>query len=390
MDTEPLARTRKPSWGEKLVEPASMAAIVFLSFLAAGAVLLIAGKLQFPSLGAGAGPYDVLKAIGLIALASLGVTIDLDGLALSVIPLGVIVAVTLLANGLSRQFVRDDARSKLDVLLVGVVTGVMACVAALVFRFEGDAAVRASASGALLYGTLWGSLMAAVGIWWGRRTPVERGISLPGILDESVQLARSAAATAAFGALVALLCLVIARLIAEPLPRSFGVGDAVAAILYLLAFLPNVLVAIFSLSVGATLQIGAQFDVGGELVGPLKSISLWDWGPGGSIARWLLLLLPLGVAARTGVLAYERTTSSNRALRSIVGCAVVVAVGVGILAAIGDARLGAGLVKRSGVGLVAVDALQATILTFLWIAGGGGLAFLVKTKLRERREGNVR
>ena len=387
MDTEPLERTGKPLWSERLVEPASMAAIVFLSLLAAGAVLLIAGKLQFSSLGAGAGPYEVLKAIGLIALASLGVTIDLDGLELSVIPLGVLIAVGLLANGLSRQFVRDDARSKFDAVLVGVVTGAMAFVAALVFRFGGQASVSASALGALVYGTLWGTVIAAVGIWWGRADPRARTPVLPAALDESFKLAVPTGATAAFGTVVTLLCLVIARLIADPLPRSFGLGDAVAAVIYLLAFLPNVLVAIFSLAVGATLEIGAQFDVGGELVGPLKSISLWDWGGGGSIARWLLLFLPLGAALQAGMLAHERATSPARALRSIVGCAALLAMVVGVLASIGDARLGAGLVKQNGVGLVAVDALQATILTFLWIACGGGLAFLGISKLRERKEG---
>jgi hypothetical protein len=390
VDTDRIERTHKPQWSERLVEPASMAAIVFLSLLAAGAVLLLAAKLQFPSLGSGAGPYEVLKAIGLIALASLGVTIDLDGLELSVIPLGVLVAVGLLANALSRQFVRDDARSRLDALLVGIVTGVLAFVAALVFRFDGDASVTASAVGALFYGTLWGTVIAAVGIWWGRGGPGDRALKLPGVLDESFRLALPTGAAAAFGTVVMLLCLVIARLIADPLPRSFGLGDAIAAILYLLAFLPNVMVAIFSLAVGATLEIGAQFDVGGELVGPLKSISLWDWGSGGSPARWLLLLLPLGVGLRAGSLAYERTTSPSGALRSLAGCAVLLAVVVGTLAAIGDARLGAGLVKQNGVGLVAVDALQAATLTFLWVAGGGGLTSLVMSKLQERKEGRGR
>jgi hypothetical protein len=132
---------------------------------------------------------------------------------------------------------------------------------------------------------------------------------------------------------------------------------------------------VFSLAVGASLEVGAQFDVGGRMVGPLRTISLWS--SDGISLRWLLLALPIAVGVANGIRTERKHPALPSAAKIVVGTAAIVAVAVGVLAAIGDARLGAGLVKQNGVGLVAVDALQAAILTFLWLALGGTLSAFV-------------
>ena len=367
---------------ENFAELASMAAIIFLCLMAAGALLLVAGKLQFPSLGAGSAPLDVLRAIGLIALAALGVTIDLDGLELRVVPLGALMVVAVVAKAMTQQVFKDGLRSKLEPWLVGLVVGLLASFSTLVFRFVGEAPISANTGEAFFYGSLWGSVVAMIGL---RGTELSVP-SRPHWLGDGFRVAAPACVSAATGALIVLVSLVIARLASDPLPRSFELGDAAAAVLYLIAFLPNVLVAIFSLAVGASLEVGAQFDVGGELVGPLKSISMWDWG-GAPIARWFLLLLPLTVSIQAGSLALRRASSPASALRSVVTGAALVALAVGLLAAIGDARLGAGLVRQNGVGLVAINAFQATALAFSWITIGGVLTVVLTLKARQRRGG---
>lgn len=362
-----------------------MAALLFLTLMAGGAALLVAGKLQFPSLGSGAGPFDILRAIGLIALASLGVTIDLDGLELSVVPLGLLAIVAAVFIAMSRQFTRDPERTLTDVPAVGFGFGLMCCVAAFVFRFGGDAPVAASPVAALLYGTLWGILLSGGASTFAGRGPV-MPVRAPPPVDEMMRDAVRCLPVAAYGALVALLGALIVRLASDPLPRSFGLGDAVAATLYLIAFLPNVLVALFSLGVGAAIEVGAQFDVGGEMVGPLRTISLWDWGSAPPL-RWFLVALPLAVGIALGVRTSARHRELTRALLDVVGTAALLALAIGLLAAVGDARLGAGLVKQDGVGLVAVNARQTTILTFLWITCVGTLSVLAARIVRRRSEG---
>lgn len=368
---------------ERLTELASVAALIFLTLMVAAAVLLVAGKLQFPSLGAGAGPFDVLRAIGLIALATLGVTIDLDGLELNVVPLGALALVAGAAVTMSRQFVRSPARTASDISIAGLGLGLLALLGAFVFRFGGEAPVSASPAGALVLGTGWGMLFLGVAIAHSDPGRIESR-RLPALVADALPEAWRALKIGVYGSLVALLCFLIARLAADPLPRSFGLGDAAAAFIYLVAFVPNVLVAIFSLAVGATLDVGAQFDVGGRMVGPLRTISLWDWGNAAPV-RWLLIALPIVMSIAVGLRSAKKERTFNGVASLVVPTAVIVAVAVGAVAAIGDARLGAGLVRQNGVGLVAVNAGQAAALTFLWIAAGGIITASITQAIGRRR-----
>lgn len=361
-------------------EALGLAAYMFLVILAAGAVLLVAGKLQFPSLGAGASPFEVIKAAGLLGLACLGVPVDLGGLELSVVPLGMLGVIAVACTAMARTFLKGPSSSAAtEAFIVAVSFAAMTGVAALVFGFGGDTKVEASALLGGIAGLVWG--LCFVGLGWFAAT----GVRLPWNLDYRLVtgwgVGRTFAGLAAIGSFIATLCLILGRLILDPLPPDFSLGDVAAAALYLIAFLPNVLVAVFSLAVGATLDIGAQVDVGGELVGPLRSLAIL--GGGGHGALKALLVLPLFVGVAGGYLAPKsRGPFSMLALRVSIG-SFGFASAVGMLAWAGDARLGAGLVRGEGVGVVAVHPLQAGLLTFAWSFFGA----LAGAWLAERMEG---
>jgi hypothetical protein len=357
--------------------------------------LLLAGKLQFASLGSGSGPLEVLRAIGLVALACLGVGIDLGGLTLSVIPLGGLAVVALSGTRLIRDVARRRERRTLgDVLKVGVALGVMCWLAALVFRFGGDVPVKAPAFESAALGFVWGCALAALGAALAARRDatsslVDRLDRPP--LGDGGRLSWKLGTWAAFGSLVALLLVIAGRLAADPLPRWFGVGDAAAALIYLLAFLPNALMAIFSLALGATLTLGAQIDVGGEIIGPLREISLFSWGRGGPpTGLFLLLALPAAVSIAGGVRAARRVRPLASVAQVVAVAAALLALATGVLASLADARLGAGLVRAQGVALVTVGPTQVAILTMLWTMVGGavGVALQRGIEARARRAGS--
>ena len=156
---------------------------------------------------------------------------------------------------------------------------------------------------------------------------------------------------------------------------NFGLGDAVAGLVYLVAFLPNVLVAILAISVGAPLEVGAQITIGGRQIGPLKTISLWDWGPDGT--PWFafaLLLIPIVALAGAGFFARRKATRARGGVRMIVTGAALFAATIAFLCWIGQARLGAGLVRSHGFAVIAANPLLVLVLGFAWaiVAGLGG------------------
>jgi hypothetical protein len=389
MGTTEIERVRRKLRGEGWVEAAQVAALIFLTLLALGAALLVAGKLQFASLGSGSGPLEVLRAIGLVGLACLGVGIDIGGLTLSVIPLGGLSVVALSGTRLIRDVARRRERRTLgDVFKLGVALGVICGLAALVFRFGGDVPVKAGPFESAALGFVWGCALAALGaaLASDRNGPA----SLVGKLDrpplgDGARLSLGLGSWAAFGALGALLLLIAGRLAADPLPRWFGVGEAAAALIYLVAFLPNALVAIFSLAIGATLRLGAQVDVGGEIVGPLRELSLFSWGgKGPPAALFLLLVLPAAVSIGGGVRAARRLRTSASVARVGSIAAVLFALVVGVLASFADARLGAGLVRSQGVALVTVGPTQVALLTLLWTLVGGAVGVVLQRGIEAR------
>lgn len=374
-------------------DAAGVAGMLFLSLLVVASVLLVAGKLQFPSLGSGASPLDVLRAIGLVALACLGVTVEIDDLPLSVLPLGALAAAAFLAYRLSRPVLSDRLHHPLlDGLKIGAPFGVLCLLGSLVFRFGGDVPVAASALESLIVGLIWGSMFGAAGSALADRGGLG---GHPAVATRSLGLVRPELrggvraggvmiGLASYGGLVGLLSIVVGRLASSDLPRNFQSADALAGVVYLAAFLPNAVAAVLTLGMGGSLTIGAQVQVSGRTIGPLREISLLD--PGTTPAALLVLLaVPLVTTAVAGAWVGRRERDLFGAVRSIVLGAVVLAAALGVTAAIGDARLGGGLVREEGLGLVAIEGGKAALLALCWGSIGGSVGAAADRVLRAKK-----
>ena len=174
-----------------------------------------------------------------------------------------------------------------------------------------------------------------------------------------------------------LLLWIIVGLARGAQPRSFDAGDALSALIYLVAFAPNVLVAILSLSVGAPIEVGAQITFGGRLVGAIEDYSIFGWA-GGPAPAWvfLLLVIPLLACIAGGVWLRGRGEERSEGERmererSIALAAATFGVALFLLAFLGEARLGAALVRNRGVGLVAPNPWFVGVLSFVWAAAAG-------------------
>ncbi len=161
-------------------------------------------------------------------------------------------------------------------------------------------------------------------------------------------------------------------------PAGFGFGDALAALVYLAAFLPNVLVTIIALALGAPVEVGARVTFGGREVGPFGEWSLLDWG--GDPTPWylfLLLAIPLLSCMLGGFSARRNAHDPPRWLPVLAGAAVTFAVPLTVVALLADARLGAGLVTGGGFAHVAPDALLTLVFGLLWADALGYIGWRV-------------
>jgi hypothetical protein len=176
----------------------------------------------------------------------------------------------------------------------------------------------------------------------------------------------------------AVLIWTIAGLATGRLPRGFGPGDAAAAIFYFVAFVPNLVIALFSLSLGTSIDVGAQLTLRGKLIGPSKDLSLFGWGAADT--PWyvyLLVLIPLVACAIGGYVARHSAVDRRTALMAVATAAALLAVGLGVLAWLGEARLGASIVGAKGFGRLSANPIQVVFFGFLWAAAVGGIAALI-------------
>jgi hypothetical protein len=384
------------------VDASAAAALAFLVLLGTGAVLLLAAKLQSPTFGAGANPLDVFNAVVILGLGSIRVPVHLGDLVFTLLPLG---ASTAIAAGIvwatRTSFRREQvpAPSPRDGLKVGAPFALMCWLFALVFRFRDPPVVaHAGALGALVLGGLWGSLFGALGVATLATSPaalIAKGIAWLGTrsksLREGVQAGGVMLGLGVLMAAAVLLLWIIVGLARGAQPRFFGAGDALSALIYLFAFVPNVVVAILSLSVGAPIEVGAQVTFGGRLVGAIQDYSIFGWG-GGEAPAWVFLLpvIPLLACVGGGVWLRGRTGDRGEgagmdANRSVAVAAVTFGATLFALALLGEARLGAALVRDRGVGLVAPNPWLVGVLSFAWAAAGGlgGLHLSDRTRRRE-------
>jgi len=369
--TEVLRNRFLTSW----LDPLGAACLAFLVLIALGALLLVAAKLQYPEFGAGANPIEILSSITILGLAILRVPVHVGDLVVSVLPLGALLAAGAgIAWSTSVTAKNRAERSVLDGAAVGVPFALICFIAALVFRFGGDEGVFAGALGALFWGLVWGTGFGALGAGarsHGLRSPwqavVEAGSG--GVLQRGVAAGAIALGTAAaLAALAMLLWVIVALVRGAPGPR-FGAGDAAAAFVYLLAFGPNVMVALIALGLGAPVYVGARVTVAGAGVGDVERIWMFGDAPG---YVGFLMLIPL-VACSLAGFWIRRSSTSGSFPRELPLFAGLFAAVLALLAWLGEARLGASLLGR-GIARVDVNAPATFAFAFLWalVAGFAG------------------
>ena len=368
-----------------LIPPAEAAALSFLGVLALGAILLLAVKLQYPNLGAGANTVDVFSSVVILALATLRVPVHLGELTVTVLPLGALIAVFFIVRWACK--VAAPSAPPRRGLLVGILFGFMAMLAALVFRFRFEPdAVYAGALGAVLAGFVWVSLFAALAFQAareplaktaGRRLARLRESSpslFEGIRAAGVMLAASFVLGTAAGLLWAIVVL-----LSGGGPHDLDGGDLVAALVYVAAFAPNLVVTVVSLSVGAPVDVGAGITIHGKVRGDVEQWSVVSDGAGASV---LLLLLPLSCCMAAGYWARRNSLRPERVGRTLATAALVFASALALLGWLGEARLGAELASSRGFGVLAPRAWVVFVLAALWAGGGGYAGWALAEKRR--------
>lgn len=361
------------------LDAAAVAGFSFLFLLTVGAVLLAAAKIQQPELGAGGDPIEALTAVVIISLASLGAPISLGELEISVLPLGALTAVGFAIAWAAGRFVaRRDATGARGRALEGVKPALplalMCWGAALVFRLRGESPVAAGATETLLLAAIWGSLFGAMGGALAGASP--RDLIRSGTAQLHNRLgARYAGVTAGVVMLVvvgvlamgAVLLWIIVAAARGALPDRFEATDAVAAFVYLLAFLPNVVVAVVALSLGAPIEVGARLTFGGKLVGSLQEFSILDWGgTDPPTLVYALVLIPIASCLLGGMVAYRAASDRSPMAEVMAAAAATFALALTALAALGDARLGLGVIDRRGFGVVAPEEAVVLVLALIW------------------------
>lgn len=374
------ASLRRGAW----VPLTAAAAFGFLAMVASAALLILGVKMQYPDIGSGSDPLGVLSGLIVVALGVLRVPLHIGDLTVSALPLGALAAVGYLTVWATARALRPraqvDARTAVaEGMKLAVPFALMCFVSALVFRIRTDPTpVAADAAAALVHGALWGLVFGGVGGLLAHGTFRSQGKALlealrkrwafiyHGLVAGGVMLAASLILSAA----AALLWVVVALLGGGP--ENFGLGEAGAAVIYLVAFGPNVVISILAIALGAPVEIGAQVSSAGRLVGPLTEVSLFDWG-GGSPPWFAFLLLGVPVVAcLAGGFAGYRSASrsedkvSDLLLPVIIVAAATYAFALFELAALSEARLGAGLIRNRGFGRVAPDAATVLTLSFCW------------------------
>lgn len=353
------------------------AGLGFLVLLAVGGVLVLAAKLNFPQLGGGADLLSAFTAIVMVGLGSLGIPLVIDGVVASALPLGALMVVGAgimwaIRTSLGNRRFHTVAGAVSYGARLGIPFGLLCWFFALVFRSRGVHPVAADAGIALLAGAFWGALFGAIGavrMMESLRTAAARLLSGLRARDQRAFTGASAAGvvltTIGVLACAATLLWIIVALAKGPPGKQFSAGDAFAYVVYLVAFLPNILVGMISLSFGAPIDVGAKIDVGGRMIGPLLDYSLFEWGRGEApIYLWLLVLIPLLGCALGGFYARRKSSDASAMATVLLTASGVVAICLSLLAAVGPLRM-AGVLKGSGFALIAPDVPVLLLSTFL-------------------------
>lgn len=381
-----LARTlpralRRDGWIDLFVA----AFFAFLVLVACGAVLVAAAKLQYQFLGDTASALDVLTSIVMVGIAVLRVPLEIGDLSVSAMPLGALAVVGYSLVWATARVVRRGGASTPRAAAgegaqVAIPFALLCWIAALVFRFRtGETPAGADALSAFLLALIWGALFGVIGglralkplrqqvgdagrVVRGNSRAVYEGLSAAGVMLFATFL------TTLFAALI---WIIVGLLEGRP-HGDFGIGDAAAALIYLLAFGPNVVVAIATVAHGAPVEVGAQVTSSGRSIGSLNELSLFDWGASGPPwFAFLLLLIPISAGLLGGFYARRNAADTGSIVQVLGVAATTYALVLFEFAALAEARLGAGLIRARGFGRVAPDAGTLLLLAFAWAIVAG-------------------
>lgn len=368
-------------------EAGAAAGLAFLVLLIVGALSLLALDLQLSSLR-NASFGGALTGVVILSLAVLRVPVGIGGLSISVLPLGWLVVVGAGAAWAARRTVarrvadKDGARRAGESMSgrlaegakLGVPFGLLCFAGALVFQFRGgDNPIAANPGAALVGGLSWGALWGALGgalageragsLVAGRaqRLRAASALAYEGILAGGIMLA----AAAALALIAALVWAIIA--FAGSSGRGLGFGGVIAALVYTVAFLPNVLVTVIVLGLGAAIEVGVRVTGQGQVGGLARSYSLFDWaGAGPPAAVFALLLIPLIACLLGGFAARRRAARPQDMLAVLATAAGTFAVTLTVLAWIGGARVTAGRAGSDGFAGVAPSAGGVLVWALVW------------------------
>lgn len=378
-----MSRPDLAAWKE-----ATLAASVgFAGLLGVGAVLLVGLKLQNPNLAAGSTPFAVLGGIVVLSMATLGVPISWGRVETIFFPLGaLLVAGAAIASGARQAARRRKASVRDDVIrgaLIGIPFGVVSFAAAAVATVRMEPGfIAPHAIAALVLGLLWGSLFGVAGAVSRRgwREPIRE------VLDRMREAnpARYGAVTATMWTLaIAILLTGIALMVwlfvvlSRGLPPSFGAADLVAAIVYFVALLPNLIVWVLGMSFGAPLRLGAGITVDGDVVGRAGVVSIFDPPSGAPLQA--LVLIPLlsgcyGAARARRTSRLDPTANGGGSIALMTG-ALFGAI-LFVLALVDRGQLGPGLLHRP-YAYVALDPWLTGLLAFAWVTTSAFLGWTI-------------
>jgi hypothetical protein len=375
--THALAR----SW----LDAVSAACLTFLLLIGVGAIFLLAAKFQYSGFGAGANPIEILSAIAIVGLAILRAPVHIGHLVITALPLGGLLVIGIGAvwacNATSLTSNGDLRRG----LKFAPPFALVCWIAAIAFRFRGKEPVFAGAWGTLFWSLFWGAAFGVIAAYMKRRGPhlIARewlhSVDKEGPIRRGVVMATVMLTVGAVVGAAAVLLLVIGGLISGGPRGEFGFGDAIAAILYLIAFLPNLVVAVIALGMGAPIEVGARVTVAGSTIARAHDIS-W-FGDHGAIALGLVVV-PLVATVAAGYWA-ARPRIATDLWRVVAAAAVTFATVVTLLAWLGEARVGAGLLGK-GLARIDVQPLWAFLAGLLWAGAGATAGWFLRLRRWEK------
>jgi len=363
-----LGRTlRSGRWPES----ASAAAMGFLAVLGVGALFVGLLKLIDPTFGSDRNPLWVLTRVVIAGLASLGIPVEQGGVGGSILPMGTLVLVAWALVWAARTVVASGpAQSSTERALqgarIGAPFGILCFIAALVFRLRDGVDTGADPGLAFVIAGLWGAVFGAAGGLLAGRSSRSAGAPIralgPGPLREGVLAGVTMLVSAAIAAMAAALIFVIVDLVTGTDLRLTA-GDAVALVILLVAFAPNIAVGTVAFSMGAPMQFVAD-SLG---VGFRRNFSLFGLGDSGP--EWyvyLVVLIPLFACLFGGYSVRRRTNHPTKMVEIVAVAAGVLSIGLSFLVYVGTLSLDRGLLGPGNLLVLSPDATAVFFLSLLW------------------------